>query len=65
MIQATGNYTHNVNNRVNNPVAYILFIFSIFFQSVCFYSHYFGKTPSVNADNGFFINQSMNRESIL
>ena len=43
--QATGNYTHLLNNRVNKPIAYITSLFSISFQSVSFYSHYFGKMP--------------------
>jgi len=53
--QATGNYTRSLTNRVNNPIAYIISLFSISFQSVCFY---FDKMPSVNFDSGFFINKS-------
>jgi hypothetical protein len=49
--QATGNYTHNTLNRVNNPIAYIPSFFSITFQSDSFSSHYFRiqrrKNPSV------------------
>jgi len=50
--KATGNYNHSLNNRVNKPIAYIPSLFSISFQSVSFYSHYFGKTLSV-IDNSF------------
>ena len=45
MPMATGNYTHNTLNRVNKPIAYITSLFSISFQSVSFYTHYFGKMP--------------------
>jgi len=57
--QATGNYNNSLTGNVNKPIAYITSHFSISVQSVCFYSHYFGKMPFAFW-NGFF-NKSLVR----
>ena len=51
--QATGNYTHLLTNNVNKLIVYITSLFSSFFKSDSFYSHYFGKTSSVIFDSDF------------